>query len=112
MNDDDELERARERRDRGMASSTAHAERASPGWSDDAYSLLMQFADTQGKAWTAERMREWAHAQGLEEPPDLRSWGGVVARALHRHVICRVGSAPTKSSNLSQHPTYIGTVWQ
>lgn len=112
MIDDNETARACRRRDAGIASSTTHAESASPGWSADAFNCLTHYADTTPGEWTAEQMRQWAHAQGLEEPPDLRSWGGVVARAIHRNVIQRVGAAPTNSSNRSLHPTYIGTVWR
>lgn len=98
---------AERRRDAGMHSSSEHAERTVSGWSDHALRYLALFAAAHNEPWTAEEMREWAHDCGLSKPDDLRAWGGVVARALNRHTITRIGYGRTNSSNRSFKPQYI-----
>lgn len=97
---------ARARRERGMRDSEAHADRESPGWPERAYGLLCRYAREQAHPWTCESFRWWAAANGLDDPPDSRAFGGVTQRALRKGVILKVGYAPAASSNGSVKPLY------
>ena len=50
---------------------------------------------------------EMAWNQFSNMPEELRAFGGVTLRALHRKIITRVGYAPAHSSNGSPKPLYL-----
>jgi hypothetical protein len=100
---------ARTRRERGIVSSTLHAEDDSKGWADRAQMHLLRFAARRTTPFTAEQFRLHALTHGLDAPAEMRAFGGVLLRALHNGVVTRVGFAPTAASNGSHRAQYIGT---
>lgn len=103
------FKQARTQRERGVISSVLHAEQDHKGWCDLAFGKLCAFAQVQEQPWTVEEFRRWSSDHGLPTPEELRSFGGVTLRALHRKVIRRVGFAPTMASNGARRARYIGT---
>jgi hypothetical protein len=99
--------RAKTRRERGMVSSLLHAERGSEGWSDRAFAKLCQFSAIKRKPWTIEQFRWWAREHGLDDPPELRAFGGVTRRAINRNVIRVISYQPVAASNGSRKAAYL-----
>lgn len=92
---------ATRRRDVGIAASVKHADQVSADWSARASVHLLDYARRAGGSFLAEQVREYAHAEGLEYPPDGRAWGAVLSRAAKARVIRPIGYAPARSSNRS-----------
>jgi len=90
------------RRDKGITRSTQHAEHATPGWNAQADALLREFlVDVAfGKDFLAEEFVDWVRGK-IADPPDARSWGGVIQRGAKRGMMRRCGYAPANSSNRS-----------
>jgi hypothetical protein len=86
------------RRDAGMASSAAHAERVHAEWCADAMAALLRFARTR-EHFLAEEYVADALARGLTEPPDRRAFGSILQRAARAHVIAHDGFAAAATSN-------------
>jgi hypothetical protein len=98
---------ARRRREKGIVDSILHAERNSRDWADRAFAKLCQYAAIKRRPWTVEEFRLWATAHGLDAPPELRAFGGITLRALHRDVIRVEGYAPTVASNGARRARYV-----
>jgi hypothetical protein len=111
-NRSDAFKLARTRRERGIVSSILHADDDAPGWADRAYAYLIRYAATQARAFTIEDFRLWALDHGLDEPPELRAFGGITQRAIRNGVIARVGFAPTAASNGSHRGVYVAAMDQ
>lgn len=94
------------RREQGIVSSILHAEDESAGWADRAFAHLVTYAARKRRPFTIEDFRVYAVDHGLDEPPELRAFGGVTQRAIRRGVIRGVGFAPTVSSNGSRRALY------
>ena len=99
-------EQADARRESGMQSSAAHANRVEPGWTEIAYAALLAYVARVDRPYhfTIDRARA---ALTVPPPPDLRAWGQVTQRAIKAGVIVPTGQferAP--SSNLSPKPLY------
>lgn len=107
-----DMARALERRDDGMASSAEHAERAQPGWSERARAYVQRYPIIFGweTPFTMEQARQWAYAMGLDRPPEERAWGAVTQKLVRDGIIEPVGYAPAASSNGSPKRTYRLTV--
>lgn len=102
---------ARILRDAGMSAAIQHADAVSEGWSDRAYSVLVDFVGANpSRAFMAEDVRASAEKEGLPLPPDNRAWGGVVARDARAKVIRRMGYGAQKSvtCHCSLKSTWIG----
>lgn len=106
-------DQATTRREQGIVSSILHAEDDAPQWADRAFAHLVAFAAKFGdKPFTIEEFRIFATENGLDAPAELRAFGGVTQRALHRKVIERVGFAPTVSSNGARRALYQTTIYR
>jgi hypothetical protein len=101
---------ARARRDKGIIDSILHADHNADGWPERAFAYLLQWSALAVEPWTVETFRQWAQDNGLDQPPDLRAFGGVTQRAIRRGLIARVGYARTNSSNRSFMPHYFRCV--
>lgn len=66
--------------DDGMMRAADHADAVEEGWSERAYSMLLDYA-AEHYEFMGEDVRSWAHSAGLPQPPDGRAWGAVVLRA-------------------------------
>ena len=86
----------------------ASANRAHPGWSEDAFEVLRRFI-TSGAIFKAEDVRNFAATTELPEPPDRRAWGGILQRASKAGLIVRIGYAPCRNKGAHNRPT---TLWQ
>ena len=95
-------------RDIGMQLSLDFADRAVSNWSEDAYQLLCTYARSRSN-FMVEEVRQFAKKSGLPDPPSLRAWGSIAARAAREGVITRVGFRQV--SNPSAHCTP-AAVWQ
>jgi hypothetical protein len=82
-------------RDIGMKMATDHADEKSEAWTDKAYRLLEQFANTKGE-FTCEEFRAWARYK-IDSPPSLRAFGGIIHRAAHNELIEQVGTVRVKN---------------
>lgn len=100
---------AREARDDGIKRAADHAEATEPGWNGFAYKLLLTFIQTN-ETFMTEDFREWAHKQGLPIPPDSRSFGSIITRAVKAGLITRKGYAPMKSVNCHMNPKSVWVV--
>lgn len=104
---------AQTRREQGIVSSILHAEDDAPQWADRAFAHLLTFAAMRGdRAFTIEEFRTFAIEHGLDAPAELRAFGGVTQRALHRKAIEPVGYAPTVSSNGARRALYRSTIYR
>jgi hypothetical protein len=92
------------RRDTGMQSSAAHAERVTPGWGEQAREIVKTIP--RDCHFTMERAREWCYARGLPVPPEQRAWGAVTTKLLRDGDIEAHGWAPAASSHGSPKRTY------
>lgn len=72
----------------GAQRAADHAEAVTPGWNEQAYSMLLSFAADHFEFMT-EDVRVWAHGEGLPQPPDARAWGSVVLRAVRAKAVFR-----------------------
>jgi len=104
------FKQAQTRREEGIVSSILHADRAQPDWPERAFVYLVNYTATHKTPFTIEMFRYWAREKGLDDPPDLRAFGGVTQRAIRRGVIRRVGFQPTAASNGSCMPLYEATL--
>jgi CBS domain-containing protein len=79
---------AQEMADEGMSRAADHAESVNPGWNEQAFSMLLTYAETHFEFMT-EDVRVWAHTKGLPQPPDGRAWGAVTQRAVRARLLVR-----------------------
>ena len=103
---------ARAARDRGMAMAADHAERVTPGWGEEAYSVLLDFLTKPPActdAFTSEHVREHGAALALAEPPHRRAWGPIFQRAAKAGMIEKAGFTTARAANV--HCAII-TVWR
>ena len=93
-------------RDLGMLRSADHADRDTPGWTEQALEALRDFALRQSEPFTIEYARAQLERE-LTRPPDLRAWGAVTLKAIRTGVLVRTGEfAPRASSHNSPTMTY------
>ena len=88
-------------RDLGVQRAADHANRVESEWTGQALGLLIAFARNVGRDFLVEEARAWAETQGLQTPPDARSWGAVARRAAAKKRIRKVGHGAAASSNCS-----------
>ena len=103
-----ELNQARSEanRDAGIAHAVGAAEIKNPNWSRIAMGYISKFPLSE---FMTEELRVWAHAEGLERPPNSRAWGGVIHRAVSKKIIRRVGFRNVR--NPKAHST-VASVWR
>jgi hypothetical protein len=91
-----------ERRDQGIKSATDHANAEIPKWSDRADAYARGWIRRHGSdPFLMEEMVEDAKREGFPDPPDGRSWGGVIRALAKDKIVLKVGYALARSSNLS-----------
>lgn len=107
------LELAHRRADTGIERAADRAERASPGWIDQAAeklrdAMLLLHNTRLAEQATIETLRTWAVMGGLQAPPDARAWGHVTRLAVRLGYLERIPGAyaPAASSNGSPKPLY------
>lgn len=101
-----DMARALERRDEGIASSAQHAEEVQPGWGERAYRAVQCSGYLASESFTMDFARQWLYACGLDIPPEERAWGAVTQKLVRDGIIEPVGYAPAASSNGSPKRTY------
>ena len=82
-----------------MTATADRAEKARPGWQDDAYRMLCAFANVTFGDFLVEEIRSYAVKNGLDEPPDARAWGAVVQRAIRSRIVVYSGSVARAASS-------------
>jgi hypothetical protein len=104
-----DVQEAERRRDTGMKRSTDHANRERPNWSlQAAHALYAYCQEHKGEQFLCESVRAWSEAKMLvSEPPTSKAWGSIFKEAAKAGTVCKVGYAPSKSSNLSPK-----TLWE
>lgn len=98
----------KELKDLGMSRAIDKAERVSPGWKEQAYNFLKDFASKTKQCFMAEDVRE-ASKGYVPEPENKRAWGGIMAKAAHAKIIRKVDIKPVKNPTSHQANA---TVWQ
>jgi len=80
-------------------------------WNKDrAFFYLQRFIqDINGEEFLGEDVRNFAHEQGLQLPPDNRAWGGVMIRAARAGLIKKNGYRVCKNRKAHNSPM---TIWQ
>lgn len=85
-------------KEEGMQQAIDHAEQETPNWSDLALDKVREFVDEYPHLeFMAEDVREWAHHQGLPDPPSKLAWGGLMVRASHKGIIIKVRIGQVKN---------------
>jgi hypothetical protein len=100
---------SRSARDHGIAKAVDHADQAVPGWSDQAYALLLRFLGTHVGPFMAEEVRSYAAQIDFPLPPHARAWGGVMIRASKSGIITKAGTG--KVRNVKAHCAN-ATIWR
>lgn len=97
-------------RDRGIKRALDHAEQEEPGWSDQAYTLFIQWIKSHGSGFKfmCEDARLSLSFQ-LTLPPTSRVWGSIVLKAARMGLIFRRGYKSV--SNAKAHGTP-ASVWE
>lgn len=103
-----DMARALERRDDGIASSAQHAEEVQPGWQEMAYGWLEWWVDSVAAypSFTMEEFRTHPSIIEMDQPAELRAYGALTQRAIRHGLIEKVGYAPAVSSNGSPKALY------
>jgi len=102
------MERARQQRDEGIARALNGAERRAPGWADSAVEYVRAVAESNA-TFTSEQVRAVAERDGFETPKDKRAWGGVIRRAQGEGIM--VGAGWTIASDPKVHCSPV-TLWR
>jgi hypothetical protein len=102
-----DIARGKQLRDAGIETAGAHADAVSENWRERAYLLFKVFAARNAEFMT-EDVRAWAKPL-IEDPPDMRAWGGVAVRARKAGLIVRHGYAAQKDPKSHRAP---GNVWR
>lgn len=93
----------------GMMVATAHANRVSAGWSDDAEELFVLYAIQHPSGFMTEDVRAWAEKLGFASPPDNRAWGTVARKVARDGHIYAAGYSKQKSATCHGSPK---TLWK
>jgi hypothetical protein len=83
-------------KERGIKRATDHANRVHDGWSEQAYSFLVDFIRVTPGEFMTEDVRT-ASKWIVPAPPSLRAWGSCVRRAAMDGLIKRVGYGQVKN---------------
>jgi len=94
---EDQAERLREARDKGIRRAKEHAERVVEGWSEGALAMLRRYVAEVGQPFTTLALREWAAARGFDSVSGW-AWGSVIVRAVKLGIIERAGAVNVGSA--------------
>lgn len=101
----DIFDHAEKQRDEGMKRALDHAEENRPGWADEAYRWIGDYAKTH-RRFISEECTDAAAVAGLTSPADPRAWGGVFQKAARDCVIRKIGFGVSKRRHLSPTPLW------
>lgn len=91
-----------ERRDHGIKQAVEHADAVTPKWSIQAEAYAEMMIKRRGfKPFLMEEIVAAAIRDGIPEPPDRRSWGGIIRALAKRGVVRKMGYAEAATSNCS-----------
>lgn len=82
-----DLERARQEAELGMGQAADHADRMRPGWTDDAYTFLVRFAERHPSFISEDVSDASKDDLFFDQPPTDRAWGSVYRRAIKHRII-------------------------
>ncbi|NDB65562.1 MAG: hypothetical protein EB168_07840 [Euryarchaeota archaeon] len=105
MSTDTQAQRGAALRDAGMQAAASNAEANSSGWQERAIQCVRDFPQDE---FLTEDVRQWAHNNGLEEPPHARAWGAVMANARRLGIIYSVGYRKVRNPKAHRTPA---TLW-
>ena len=90
-------------RDAGIDKAVSNADIIDPGWSLQAYNMLLDFIAGPGGNGTfmTESVRSYAEGKGFTAPASCRAWGGPMVKAKKAGIIEAVGLAPV--NNIKAH---------
>lgn len=98
-----DLNLRRSSRERGHAAAKLCADKADrvrAQWTRTALQAVRCFLMTIGtNSFLTEDVRDYASAQGVDDPHDGRAWGHVMQRAKREGIAVPIGYAAAKSSN-------------
>jgi len=95
--------------ERGIKQAVDNANNQHAGWSDQAYSFLLDFIDYYWlDTFMAEEVR--THAKGLvPDPPSKRAWGAIIRKAVKEGLIKRDSYQSVKNPKAHSTPA---TLWR
>ena len=101
-----------ELRDRGIKKAVNHADQLTEKWSEKAYEKLKLFLSheinqIQNFEFMTEQFREFCEVTFLDDPPSLRAFGGIMAKAAKVGLIERVGYANVTNPKAHATPAAI-----
>lgn len=96
-------------RDAGMQQAIDHADEVDDKWSERAYHYLATFVNYHREPFMAEDFRAYCEKYKLPDPPSLRAFGGIIARAAKAGLIRRVGFKNVTNARAHCTPA---AVWQ
>ncbi|HHT9135848.1 MAG TPA: hypothetical protein ACFYEK_01245 [Candidatus Wunengus sp. YC60] len=85
-------------RDKGIKKAVDHANKEVDKWSDKAYLMLLEYLKTSPGQFMTEQFRAWCDGR-LEEPPHLRAFGGIIAKAAKKKLIKKAGHGTVINPN-------------
>ena len=98
----------------GIKKAVSHADQVTEKWSEKAYEKLKLFLSreintTQNFEFMTEQFREFCEVTYLDDPPSLRAFGGIMAKAAKAGLIERIGY--DNVTNPKAHATP-ATIWR
>lgn len=98
-------------KERGIRKAVDHANLVHDGWSDQAYSFLVDFINgiPENRRFMTEQFRKYAYDRGLQRPPSERSFGAIIVRAVKERKI--IASGFDKVTNPKAHQAN-ATLWR
>lgn len=94
-----EVDKAREEGHERAGTAVDHAARVRAGWLEEARAAVFKYGTGRKVPWLCEDARAQAEKDGLAQPPEPRSWGGVVISMRCRKEIVKQGLSATESSS-------------
>lgn len=94
-------------RNAGMATAGEHAEKVSPGWLDDAYAALKEYARTHQRFTSYDFRR----AGMIESPTTDKAFGPVFQRAARAGLILKWGYASHPERHLSPTVVWVSNLY-
>ena len=99
-----DIDFARAARDDGIRRAVDHAEADAPGWSEQAYDFLVQYA-TQNECFQIWMVNQ-ASKKSIPIPENEKAWAGPTRRALRAGIMVKAGFAPNPRRHATDAPVY------
>jgi len=93
-----------------MRTALEHAERVHPEWKNEAYTFLVQFAQSHAE-FISEDVGDAHEKAGLPQPPTRRAWGALYQKAAREGYIVQCGLGRSRLRHASVCPRWKSLVF-